>query len=241
MEITNIEQVSQLPITEAIIPIEHTLVDGLYTRIAYAKANTLIIGAKHIKGGTAFLLSGKIRQIDGDNKYEISAPAVVNTQSGTQRTALVLEDCAYATTHATDAKSVEEAEALLFDGVSQLTRIRNSFKEVLLLTNKTEEDVLLEMDKESISDEVSDIYEIKVSPIHGLGCFAKVDININTTIAFAVVDNVRMPTARYINHSDISNSKFIDYKDGLAVLATKLIPKGHEILLNYKDRLCHQQ
>lgn len=39
---------------EALIPIEHTVVDGIYTRIAYAVKGQVIIGCPHKKGGNSY-------------------------------------------------------------------------------------------------------------------------------------------------------------------------------------------
>lgn len=38
--------------SETIIPIEESIVDGVYTRIAYAPANCYIIGCEYKQGGT---------------------------------------------------------------------------------------------------------------------------------------------------------------------------------------------
>lgn len=222
--------------SEIIIPIEHNIVDGLYTRIAYAPPDCLIVGCGHKKGGSAFLMKGSIRQIDGDNKYEISAPFIFNTEQGTQRVAYTLTDTIYATTHSVNAKTVEEAELEVFEQVPQITRIRNSFKSLLIALNTNEELIQKEMDSLEVIDEQNDLYTIQQSPIHGLGCFVTTDILVGQCIAMAEVDGTRLPTARYINHSDIHNATFIDYKDSIALVAIVDIPKGYEILVNYTQR-----
>lgn len=228
--------------SETIIPIEHTVIDGVYTRIAYAPANCLIVGCAHKKGGSAFLMKGSIRQIDGDNKYEISAPFIFNTEQGTQRLAYTLTDTIYATTHSVSANTVEEAELEVFEQVPQITRIRNSFKSLLLSLNTTEEVIQEEMDSLDVINEQNSLYKIQPSSIHGLGCFSTTLLETGTCIAMAAINGNRLPTARYINHSDIPNARFIDYKDGIALIAIKDIPIGYEILVNYKERklLCQE-
>lgn len=223
--------------TEAIIPIEHTIKDGVYTRIAYAKAGQLIVGCEHKKGGTAVLLKGTIRQIDGDQAYMVEAPFIINTDPGTQRIAFAETDAVYATMHSVVATTVEEAEKEVFVQVPQITRIRNSFNSLLLTLNVTDEEVKAEMDSQITLGEESDSYTIGNSAIHGLGCFAKRDIIRGECIAIAEIDGFRLPTARYVNHSDLPNAVFIDYKDSVSLVATKDIPLGYEILVNYKQRL----
>ena len=229
MELQNIQ-------SETIIPIEESIVDGVYTRIAYAPANCYIIGCAHKKGGSTFLMKGSIRQIDGNDKYEISAPFIFNTEQGTQRVAYTLTDTIYATTHSVKAKTVEEAELEVFEQVPQITRIRNSFKSLLLSLDTTEELIQKEMDSLEVLDEHNELYTIQQSPIHGLGCFTTTYIHSGTCIAMAELDGNRLPTARYINHSDMPNAAFIDYKDSIALVALVDIPEGYEILVNYIKR-----
>ena len=52
--------------------------------------------------------------IDGDEKYEISAPYIYNTAAGTQKLGLALNDCVFVTMHSVEATTTEEAEKELF-------------------------------------------------------------------------------------------------------------------------------
>ena len=223
---------------EALIPIEHTVVDGIYTRIAYAVKGQVIIGCPHKKGGLAILLNGAIQQIDGEDKYFIRAPKIFNTKAGTQRAALVVEDCTYVTSHSVNASTVEEAEKEIFEGVPQLTRIRNSFKSLLLENKITEEDINKEMDSLPVTIEPSEKYYLGKSSIHGIGVFSKIEFKPEEVIAMSVLDGNRLATARYVNHSDIPNAKLVDYKDNsTALVAKENIPSGCEILIDYRRRL----
>lgn len=225
-------------ISEYIIPVEDSIVDGLYTRIAYAKAGTIVVGCSHKKGGAAILLSGTIKQIDGDFKYEVSAPKIFNTFSGTQRIAYAVTDVVYATTHSVNAITTEDAEKELFVEVPQITRIRNSFKTFLLEHNITNDNVKDFMNSLPVVYEHSDVYAIEKSVIDGYGSMAKRDIMKDEIIGIALKDGNRLPLARYVNHSDIPNAKFEDLENGDIVLkATIIIPKDCEIFVNYKERV----
>lgn len=223
---------------EIILPIEDTLVDGVYTRIMYTPANCLIIGLEHKKGGTAVLLKGTIRVIDGDEKYEVSAPHIYNTEAGSQKVGYSLTEVAFATMHSVEAKTIEEAEKELFVGTPQITRIRNSFRELLLEYKTDDTTVCKAMDSLPVYDEDSETYYITKSPIDGFGSFSKRYIAKGETIGMAVIDDNRLPLARYVNHSDNPSARFISYNENsLALVATKNIPENHEIFVDYRERM----
>lgn len=226
---------------EAIVPISDFIHGGLYSRTAFASAGTIIVGLPHKTSGIAYLLSGIIQQIDGDNKYEVSAPHIIRTDAGTSRVAKALTDCIYSTVHISNSNSVEEAEKELFEGMPQLTRIRNSFKQLIDTLNINEETISVDMAKMGHIVEQSDTYIIKPSAIHGLGCFALSPFLVGDPIAVAVKDGNRLGTARYVNHSDIPNCKFIDFKDSVMLIATSDIGVNEELLVDYQRRLICQQ
>jgi len=222
---------------ESIMLIEDSITDGVYTRILHAKAKDFIVGCTHKKGGTAVLLYGTIRIIDGENKYEIIAPAIFNTQAGSQKLAYAVTDCGYATMHSVEATTTEDAEKELFVEVPQLTRIRNSFKSFLIENNVTNDDVKYFMNSLPVNYEHSDIYTIEKSIIDGLGSIAKRNITKDEVIGVAVKDGNRLPLARYVNHSDMPNAKFIDCENNdIILVSTVFIPIGNEIFVNYKER-----
>lgn len=220
----NIENVK----SETIIQVEESIVDGVYTRIAYAPANCYILGCEHKQGGTAVLLKGKIKQIDGDASYEISAPFIFNTKPGSQRLAYTLEDTIYATIHSTTKFTTNEAVAELFIGTPQITRIKESFKSLDLPSNTG--DLVLE--------HKTSMYYIDNSIIHGLGLFANKEINVGDTIAILDIDSISTGIKDYINHSDVPNAILLGYKDSTALVCSKQIPYGYEIFINYKELIC---
>lgn len=227
---------------EAIVPIKHEIHDGMYIRTAYAKKDQLIVGCAHKKSGIAFLQKGKIRQIDGDEKYDIEAPFQIITQAGSQRFAYAMEDTIYTTIHRVEAKTVEEAELEVFETLPQISRIKKSYQSLLLEYKLTDDDVRDEMNSKEVVVEDSDMFYLSDSAIQGLGCFAKKDIKAGENIAISLLSGVRMGTARYVNHSDIPNSKHIKIKDNLISLVAMCdIPKDYEILTNYKESILCQE
>jgi hypothetical protein len=228
--------------SEVIIPIEDMINAGIYTRIAKAKAGTLIIGTPHKKGGFAFLLDGTIKQVDGSIEYEVSAPSVIATNAGTQRIAYAVTDCIYSTVHRVEATTCEEAEIELFEGEPQITRIRNSYK-ALIARHGLDEEAVVNSLQPCILEE-SDNFYLAPSPVNGTGVFAKKDFDPHTCITMAVINEQRLSTSRYVNHSDIPNARFIDYNEtSIALVSTKFIQKDMEIFIDYGERgiICHQQ
>lgn len=225
-------------INETIVPIIDKVIFGKYTRVAFAKKGTLIVGCGHKLSGEAFLLSGKIRQNNDDGTYcDFNAPFHIKTNSGSQRNAFALEDSIYATIHEVKSETTEEAERELFDGVPQITRIRNDYAKLLQEIG---------MDKEPIMEdcviEPNDNIYIGKSEIDGVGCFANRYIKKGEIIAISVLDGVRLSTSRYVNHSDIENCIFIDNsKDTVSLVSLVDIEKDSEILVNYRRRLLCQE
>lgn len=218
MELKNIQ-------SETIIPIEESIVDGVYTRIAYAPANCYIIGCEHIKGGTAVLLKGRIKQIDGASEYEIVAPYIFNTMAGSQRLAYTLEDTVYATMHSTSKTVCIDAVEELFIGIPQIKRIKDSFEALNMPSNFGDK----------VLENSTRTYSISNSIIHGLGLHANIDLNIGDTIAILEIAGKSTGIKDYINHSDIPNAILLQYKDSTALVCSKNIPKGYEIFINYKE------
>ena len=224
---------------ETIIPIEHRVFNGLYTRIAFAKAGTVVIGCTHNKSGKGFLLSGSIRQSDDDGEYiDFKAPHSFCTTSGSQRYAFALEDTIYATIHEVDSLNVEDAEKELFVEQPQITRIKNDYK--LLLNELNIQEPIME----SCTIEKNDNIYFDKSEIDGIGCFSNRFIKQGEVIAITILDNERLSTSRFVNHSDIPNVKLFDSEDKNTTYLMSLvdIEKGNELFLNYRRRLiCQQQ
>ncbi len=228
--------------SEIIVPVTDFIHAGVYSRTAYAKAGSLIVGCAHNKDGIAFLLEGEIKQVDGNIDYCISAPSIIKTSAGTQRMAYAVTDCVYSTIHSTDIKTTDEAEAKLFVGVPQITRIRNDFKSLLKELDITEAEIEQGRELLDNKEESSENYTIGESSIHGLGCYSLKEFTKDDPIALASLREVRYNIVRFINHSDNPNCGFVDYKDGVMLVALKEITDNTELLVNYRERIdiCQQ-
>ena len=73
--------------------------------------DSLVISFIHKQDHPSFFMSGEMSVLDDMGQVKrIKAPMVVETEAGTQRVAVMHEDCVWVCVYRTDAKTVEEAE-----------------------------------------------------------------------------------------------------------------------------------
>lgn len=99
--------------------------DGLYAREVTMQKGAVCSSKIHLKEHFAFVLTGDV-SVWTDRSYQrIKAPAVLVTQPGTKRILLIHEECTWVTVHATNAKTVAEAEAeLVSNDADMIQRVR---------------------------------------------------------------------------------------------------------------------
>lgn len=228
-------------LSEQILPVQDFIQNGIYTRLTKIKAGLLLLGVIHKKAGVGFMMQGSMLiKTDGGKAIKVDSPLVIQTKAGSQRAVYALTDVVYCTTHSVDATTVEEAEKELFVEEPQITRIRNSYNSVIHRAGLTD-DIINEIMPMCIKED-SDKFYLGASSIHGTGTFANMAFSPGECIAMAVVDGTRLTTARYVNHSDIPNCRFLDYSNNsIALIATKYIQKDTELFVNYEERLCLQR
>ena len=119
---------------------EHTLLDGMYTRRIYMDEGCYFTSGIHKTEHPFVILSGKIlvRTHTGSIMYQ--APYRGITKPGTRRILLALEDTVWETFHATQLKSVTEiVDSLSEDRINplltdvQIARLKSSQQETNLL------------------------------------------------------------------------------------------------------------
>lgn len=106
--------VEQLPQYEP--ETRHYFHGGMYCREVFRDAGVLVVGKAHKREHFYEIVSGRVLITDGTNEpREVSAPALIESHPGTKRAVLSLEPTLCRTFHATDARTVEEAEAQLVE------------------------------------------------------------------------------------------------------------------------------
>lgn len=90
--------------------LEHTFGDGLYTRKIFMNKGDVIVSKIHKTTHPYFVLLGECLVWDGEKRVRIKAPYHGITKAGTKRVLFILEDCVWATVHATEETDLEKIE-----------------------------------------------------------------------------------------------------------------------------------
>lgn len=109
IDFLELKMVEQLDMIE--IPVNHRVTEGMYTREAYAPAQTLLTSMRH-KTDHQFIISkgSVIVFTDGLGWNRMDAPFHGETKKGTRRLIYVLDDVVWTSLHPTDKTDVSEIE-----------------------------------------------------------------------------------------------------------------------------------
>jgi len=92
-------------------PLKQKLENGLYTREIFMPKDSLVVSFIHKQNHPSFFLSGEMSVLNDKGEVKrIKAPMAIETEAGTQRVAVMHEDCVWVCVYRTDAKTFEEAE-----------------------------------------------------------------------------------------------------------------------------------
>ena len=80
----------------------------------------------------------------------------------------------------------------------------------------------------------SNLYIKNKSKIHGIGLFAKKNINKKDFIGFALFKGKKTTLGRYTNHSKNPNIEFIMLEKNIVSYALSEIKNNEELLVNYR-------
>lgn len=108
------EEVSKLPQYQP--ETKHYFHGGMYCREVFRHAGVLVIGKVHKKEHFYLIVSGTVAITDGDGAaVEVTGPHLFASKPGTKRAVLALTDTVCMTFHATNAVTVDAAEAELVE------------------------------------------------------------------------------------------------------------------------------
>jgi hypothetical protein len=103
------------PEMDKMMPVNHHLKDGLYTREIFMPKGVLVVSFIHKQNHPSFFLKGEMSVLlDTGEVKKIKAPMKVMTEIGTQRVAYIHEDTTWVCVYKTDAKTLKEAEAEVY-------------------------------------------------------------------------------------------------------------------------------
>lgn len=117
------------------LPVVHRFTPGLYSRELRAPAGTLATTYIHRQEHQFVLVEGEVSVLEGldGGAQRLVAPFVGVTKVGTRRVVFVHRDAVWITFHPTQAKTVEEAEAELFEfrTLPDGSNVRDRFRDAL--------------------------------------------------------------------------------------------------------------
>lgn len=103
-------------------PVQHTFSPGVYLRTIRMPAGTFVIGHKHRTKHLNVVLSGcALVIVDGEIR-RMQAPLVFESNPGVRKLLYILEDCDWATIHATDETDVVKLEEQLIEKSAAFTQ-----------------------------------------------------------------------------------------------------------------------
>lgn len=108
-------QSQMLGMTEHHIQIEpvHRFAHGLYAREVTLPQGSTAVGYMHAQEHVCIISKGRVQVVTEDGVEEIAAPATMIIPAGRKNCVHALEETVWTTIHATDLKTVAEAEAAL--------------------------------------------------------------------------------------------------------------------------------
>ena len=95
---------------QELIPVNHYIAGGIYTREILLPKGTICIGAPHTRDFTETMVTGSILIFGDTGTSLVSAPFTKLAGAGTQKCGYILEDTIWVTSHAVKGTTVEEAE-----------------------------------------------------------------------------------------------------------------------------------
>jgi len=95
-----------------LVPV-HRFAHGLYVREVSLPAGCIAVGHMHAQEHVTIISKGRLQIVTEDGVEEVCAPATFVVPAGRKNCVHVIEDAVWTTIHACEAKTADEAEALL--------------------------------------------------------------------------------------------------------------------------------
>lgn len=208
----------------------HDFADGIYTREIHLPKGFVLVGKLHKHEAMVMMLKGKVLVADIDGVRMVEAPCQFVSKPGIKRVGYVLEDVVWIDIHHTEATTIEDAEAELFE---------TNYSEFELLCEElgyTPEQVreISENTGDMISIDNDGVY-IADSDIEGKGVFATKDYKAGETVGVSRIQFDRTELGRYTNHSFKNNAKCVVMNKSIFFVANREIKKDEEITVDYRE------
>ena len=107
---------------------EHFFIPGVYVRVLFRKADTLVVGKCHRHEHVYIIASGTVTVIGDGYRETITGPKVLVSKPGTKRAVYAHTDATTMTVHRTDETDLERIEAELIEEDS--TAMYDAFNQI---------------------------------------------------------------------------------------------------------------
>jgi hypothetical protein len=257
--ITELEKhILMLPPVDA--PVKHYFGEDVYVRETLIPGGTFAIGELHNFDHVSIMISGEIYMwTEFDGLIYLAGYNPVIAKAGIKRAAYIVKDTLWINAHAI-GKGVDESnvrdyltsvsyeEYLKFKD-AHMVEIeytveddRNDYNTFLDSINLDESQALQHMNSSNklreLPSHLKNRFELKSSPIEGLGVFSKIDYGVGQYLGPARQHGTRTIFGRYVNHSRRPNSEIRIEPDGtINMYALKRINGGDEVTSSYHSTL----
>jgi hypothetical protein len=236
-----------LKLPQADIVTEHTFLPDVYERKITIPPWVVLTGAAHKTPYRVRLESGTIAVNTNEGVKTLTGPCEFEAEAGMQRAGRVFEDevvwvDVYPNPdNLTDLAVLEDLLYVVPD--IGLTDSRNDAQKAIVDYGAFLHQLGMSADKvQSIVQIESDLMdmpeghfvELRQSPVHGQGMFVTKAYAAGDFICPGRLNGKRTPAGRFINHSPFSNVEPVEIDGDIYAVATRTIPAGAELLVDYR-------
>lgn len=236
-----------LKLPQAGIVTDHIFFDGVYERKITIPPWTILTGAEHKTAYRVRVEKGTIAVTTNDGVKIVTAPAMFDAPAGEQRAGRVFDDEVVWVDlydNPDNCKDILELESRLYVVPDiGLADSRTSVQKALvdygaflfqLGLNQNEMDAIVKIESDMIPMPAGYEVELKESPIHGTGLFAKAAFGVGDMVCPGRLNGKRTPAGRFMNHALEANIMPVLEGDDIHAVALRDIQPGDELLVDYR-------
>lgn len=222
---------------------------GLYGRQFTIKKGVCVTGRVYKRDHLEIMLSGDvvILAADGGTK-RYTGFNVIEAKAGKRQAGFALEDTVWLTVNIVPEdveEPLEYTSVVGFEAFNDYIMEVNltDYQELLVQLQLTEEqmqEIVTVEDIVDLPEAYSHIY-VSESRLSGKGLFSKLDIKEGDLVCPTRIGDSRTIAGRYSNHALVANTKPVVVDNQFFIQASRNIPTGEEITMNYRDILKFRQ
>lgn len=220
------------------IPAVESYKNGLYSREITIPAGTLLTGRVWLDDYIDIMVSGHIVVATADGVKELKGYNVCDGAAGRKRAGYAVEDTKWITVHKACESDTLDTLSRFSMAQYKVAKAQQHYLQVFgPIAELIAEQSAATSDFKSVPATFESLIEVRESPVHGLGLFAKQLFKAGDHIAPARICGYRTEAGRYSNHSCFPNAVMQAVGKNIALIASQDINAGEEILTDYVHTL----